>query len=90
MTDTMQAPVYFGREISWDVYGSCMIFATRRDAEDFPCISIDLCDEIEVFEVFKMDNDTDDVVPADHEDVAEVEPQHSGRNARLIFQRITA
>ena len=91
MTDTsIKAPVYFGREISWDVYGSCVIFATRRDAEDFPCITIDLCDEIDAFEVFKRCAETDDVIPASVEDVAENEPQHSGRNAKLIFIRTAA
>ena len=91
MTPQMDStPVYYGREISWDIYGSCMIFATRRDAEDFPCITIDLCDEIEAFAVFKMCDDSDDVVPARHGDVAENEPQHSGRNAKLTFSKLPA
>ena len=82
---TITAPTVYGREISWDVYGSNMIFATRRDAEDFPCISVDLCDEVNAFTVWKMSEASDDLIAACHEDIAEVEPQHSGRNSRLFF-----
>ena len=87
---TTQAPVYYGREIAFDVYGSNMIFATRRAAEDFPCITVDLCDEVDAFEVFKRTDDNDELIPALHEDVAENQPHHVGRNAKLFFVRVVA
>ena len=90
MTETNTAPRYFGREIAFDVYGSNMIFATRRDAEDFPCVTANLCDEVDAFEVFKRADNTDELIPALHEDVAENQPQHVGRNAKLFFVRVVA
>ena len=77
--------IVFGRELAMDYAGSNMLFQSRADAEDFPCITVALVGGVNRFSVWKLD-DADNLIPADWDDIEYHVAQHEGRNQKLIFK----